>query len=67
MNKKAIGEYLRALRGEKNQADVAKDIGVTAMAISQYERGERIPNDVIKIRIAEYFNKSVEEIFFANR
>ncbi len=67
MNKKAIGEYLRALRGEKAQADVAKDIGVTAMAISQYERGERIPNDVIKIRIAEYFNKSVEEIFFANR
>jgi putative transcriptional regulator len=30
-----------------------------------YERGERIPRDQIKKRIAQYFGQSVEEIFFA--
>lgn len=28
-------------------------------------RGERIPRDQIKKRIAQYFGQSVEEIFFA--
>ena len=30
-----------------------------------YERGERIPRDQVKKRIAHYFGKTVEEIFFA--
>ena len=60
-----IGEKLKALRGEKTQQEVADAIGVTAMAISQYERGERVPNDEMKVRIADYFHKGVSEIFFA--
>lgn len=28
-----------------------------------YENGERIPRDDIKIRIAQYFQRSVQEIF----
>ena len=49
----------------KTQSEVAEAIGITPMAVSQYERGERVPNDEIKVRLARYFNKSVEEIFFA--
>ena len=60
-----IGATLRNLRGEKAQAEVASALGVTPMAISQYERGERVPNDDMKIRIASYYGKSVEELFFA--
>lgn len=60
-----IGEKLKALRGDRTQQEIANAIGVTAMAISQYERGERVPNDEIKIKIAEYFHKEVGEIFFA--
>lgn len=66
MNSKEIGERLRKLRGDKSQLTVANAIGVSNMAISSYERGERIPTDDIKIAISKYFNKSVEEIFFAN-
>nr|DAZ75624.1 MAG TPA: repressor protein C2 [Caudoviricetes sp.] len=29
-----------------------------------YENGERIPRDGIKLKIAEYYQKSVQEIFF---
>lgn len=64
MNKKSIGKELRRLRGKRTQNEVADAVGVTTMAISQYEQGERIPRDEIKIRLAKYFNKSVDSIFF---
>ena len=59
-----IGEKLRALRGDKAAEEVAKFAGVTPQAVYQYERGERIPRDEIKIKLAEYFRKTVTEIFF---
>ena len=66
LNREKAGMMLRMLRGEKSQAEVASDLGVTSMAISQYERGERVPNDDMKIRIASYYGKTVEELFFAH-
>lgn len=59
-----VGDRLKKLRGDKTQKAVAKAIGVTDMAISQYENGMRIPNDTIKIKLANYYGKSVESIFF---
>lgn len=64
IDRTAIGSRLRELRGNKPQSEVATATGVTTMAISQYERGERIPNDEMKVKIAAYYNKSVEELFF---
>lgn len=65
MNREMIAENLRSLRGDRTQKEVADAVGVTPMAISQYEQGERVPNDAIKIRLAAYFDKTVEDIFFA--
>lgn len=62
---KETGERLRKLRASKRQADVAEAVGITTMAISQYEKGLRIPQDRIKVRLANYYNVSVESIFFA--
>lgn len=59
-----IGERLRTLRDTKTQKEVGDAIGVTAMAISLYERGERVPNDDVKVALARYFNSTVEAIFF---
>ena len=59
-----IGERLRTLRGTKTQKEVGDAIGVTAMAISLYERGERVPNDDVKVALSRYFNSTVEAIFF---
>ena len=64
IDRTAIGTMLKELRGEKSQNEVASALGVTAMAVSQYERGERVPNDNMKIKIASYFGKSVEELFY---
>lgn len=64
MDAKEIGARLRELRGDRPQQAVADAVGVTAMAISGYERGERTPQDEIKVRLADYFGKTVQEIFF---
>ena len=62
---KETGERLRELRAERGQAEVAEAIGVSTMAISQYETGKRIPQDKIKIKLARYFGQSVESLFYA--
>ena len=62
--KKAVGERLQKLRGDKSREEVAKAIGVSVSAIAMYENGERIPRDSIKVKFAEYYDKSVQEIFF---
>ncbi len=61
---RAIGQRLRDLRGNKTQAEVADAVGVTTMAISQYETGERVPKDDIKLALAQYFDSNVNDIFF---
>lgn len=60
-------ELLRELRGEKTQEEIAKDIGITKSAWAMYERGERIPRDEVKVKIAKYFGRTIEELFFAQK
>ena len=64
MNPKAIGEKLRVLRGHRSGNEVSKAIGISRSALSQYENGDRIPLDKIKIKLAEYYNTTVQELFF---
>jgi transcriptional regulator len=64
VNSKTIGKRLRSLRGDKTIADVASDLGITQGALCNYENGIRVPRDEIKIKIAKYYNSSVEQIFF---
>ena len=64
MNAEAIGKRLIALRGKKLIKDVAKALGISASALSMYEKGQRIPRDEIKIRLARYYDRTVDSIFF---
>ena len=66
MDSKKIGARLRELRGDRSQNEIADAIGVTSMAISLYENGERIPRDEIKRAIAKFFGVTVESIFYAD-
>ena len=60
-----IAEKLKKLRGERTQKEVAEAIGITPMAMSYYESGERIPNDEVKAKLANYYGVSVGHLFFA--
>lgn len=58
------GKRLIELRGDKSQEEVAKDIGIATSTLGMYETERRIPRDSIKIIIANYYGKSVQDIFF---
>ena len=64
MNKKEIAEKLKKLRGDTPREVVAKAVGISVSAISMYENGDRIPRDDVKIRIANYYNTPISDIFF---
>lgn len=66
MNKKKIADRLRNLRGSRPREEVALACGVTANAISMYETANRVPNDEIKLKLARFFNVSVQELFYAD-
>ena len=67
MNTAVMAERLRALRGDKSQQTVAKDLNISDSALSAYETGERVPRDEVKVRIAAYYGKSVQDIFFTEQ
>ena len=61
-----FAKILRDLRGEKTQEAIAESVGITKSSWAMYERGERVPRDEVKIRIADYFGVSVQDIFLPN-
>lgn len=64
MDPKTIGERLTKLRGTRNQAEVAAACGISPSAVAMYERGDRVPRDEIKIKLAQFYGVTVEEIFY---
>ena len=64
MDKKLIGKRLRKLRGTRTLEEVAKAIGVTKQAVNLYETGWRTPRDELKVKIARFYKKSVQDIFY---
>lgn len=66
MDRKQIAEKLVELRGEKTQAEVAENVGISLSALAMYETGKRIPRDEIKIRLANYYGTTVESLFFSS-
>ena len=65
MDPKKIGAKLKELRGDKSLQEVSEDLGISQSALSMYENGERIPRDEIKIKIASYYDTSIEALFYA--
>lgn len=65
MNRKKRGLILKILREEKklNQADVAAFLGVSQQAYQRYENGSSEPNADGFIKLADYYNVSVDFLF----
>ena len=60
----AIGERIRSARGDRTQEEFASRIGVSRSALTNYEAGRRLPNDLVLSRIAEETGVSVNSILF---
>lgn len=52
------------LRGGMSRQQLAQELQVSKSSLDKYERGERVPRDNVKKRIAQYFGKTVQEIFY---
>lgn len=50
--------------GEISQQELANMVGVTRLTIHSIEAGKFNPSVRLALKIADYFNKSVEEIFY---
>jgi putative transcriptional regulator len=56
---------LNILRGRKNitQEELANKVGVTRQTIIAIEKGNYTPSVLLAIKLAKYFNVSVEDLF----
>ncbi len=62
-----LGNNLRRCRFDNNeisQQDLADAVGVTRQTIFSIEKGKFVPSTLLALKIARFFKKSVEDIFF---
>ena len=61
---RAIGERLKELRAEKGigQKKLAKDLSLSNSSISYWETGKQEPSASALLKLAQYFNVSVDYI-----
>jgi putative transcriptional regulator len=62
-----LGNNIRRCRFDHNeisQEELAKAIGVTRQTIFSIEKGKFAPSTLLALKLARFFGKSVEEIFY---
>ncbi len=62
-----LGNDIRRCRFNKNeisQEALAEAIGVTRQTIHSIEKGKYIPSALLAFKIAKFFEKNVEEVFY---
>lgn len=64
MNKKKIAKKLIELRGDIPREKVCNDLNISFSSLQSYELGLKVPRDVTKIKLANYYGVPVQEIFF---
>ena len=52
------------LRGDKSRRLVAEDLEITPQMLGAIERGDRNPSLQLAKRIADYYETTVDDIFF---
>lgn len=62
----AIGRRIRAARGDRTQDHFSKAIGVSRAALTNYEAGRRLPNDLVLKKISEISGVPVHSLLFGN-
>lgn len=61
-----VGKRLRFLRGDRTLQKVSDDTGLGVSALTMYELGNRMPRDEAKIALADYYNVTIDDLFFSN-
>lgn len=64
VNMAEAGKMLRQLRGIRTRTGVARELGLPYSTLQAYEEGRRNPSGRNKKLLADYFNVSVNDLFF---
>jgi len=67
MKQQLLGNNLRKLRFENSQMsqqELANAVGVTRLTIHSIETGKFNPSVLLALKIARFFNKPMEEVFY---
>jgi len=62
-----LANTLRRCRFDHNeisQQDLANAVGVTRLTIHSIEKGKFVPSTLLALKLAQFFGKRVEEIFY---
>lgn len=57
-------EKLREARGDIPRKKVCEALGLATSTLMMYENGKRVPRDDIKLKLANYYNRPIAELFF---
>ena len=69
MDQKKIGQFLKALRKEKNitQEMLAETLNVSSRTISRWETGNNMPDISLLIELSQFYQVSISEIIDGER
>lgn len=59
----SIGKRLKEARGNIPRKEVCENVGISLSALMMYENDKRTPRDEIKVKLARYYGKGIEELF----
>lgn len=67
--KESLGNSVRSCREAKGttQEELAEAIGVTRQTIIAIEKGNYAPSVLLALRIAKFFRKPLEDIFYVEK
>jgi len=64
IKKRRLNLKIERMKRNLSQKELAKKIGITSQAISDYETGRTNPNYRVMAKIAKELDSSVDELFF---
>ena len=67
MSEEGFGGRLRKLRRQAGftQKALAAELHTSRGNISMYENGARVPRDEVKVKLADYYNTTVQDLSFS--
>lgn len=67
--KESLGNSVRSCREEQGitQEELARVVGVTRQTIIAIEKGNYAPSVLLALRIAEFFHKPLENLFYVEK
>lgn len=58
-----MAKRLKQFRGSRTLEEIACAAGISVSSLEQYEQGIRVPNDALKLRLAQLLEVELEDIF----